>query len=56
MLHGVLKKFAKQFPPRPQLFKVAYVGGWSYVIPHFFDPDSGVMAKIEKGLGGSTGG
>jgi len=56
VLHGVLKKFAKQFPPRPQLFKVAYVGGWSYVIPHFFDPDSGVMAKIEKGLGGSTGG
>jgi len=56
VLQGVLKRFAKQFPPRPQLFKIAYVGGWSYVVPHFFDPDKGVMAKIEKGLGVAAGG
>ncbi len=56
VLHSVFAKFQKQFPPRPQLFTITYVGGWSYVVPHFFDPDNGVMAKIEKGLGVSTGG
>src|SRR3984893_13484014 len=25
---SVLRKYAKQFPPRPQLFKIGYVGGW----------------------------
>jgi sulfate/thiosulfate transport system substrate-binding protein len=55
VLGSVAKKFAKEFPSRPQLFKIAYVGGWSYVVPHFFDPDKGVMARIEKSLGVSTG-
>jgi sulfate/thiosulfate-binding protein len=56
VLHSVFAKFEKQFPPRPQLFTIKYVGGWGYVVPHFFDPDNGVMAKIEKGLGVGTGG
>jgi sulfate transport system substrate-binding protein len=52
---SVAKQYTKQFPPRPQLFKIAYVGGWDKVAKQFFDPDNGVMAKIERGLGVSTG-
>jgi sulfate transport system substrate-binding protein len=53
---GVLRKYAKQFPPRPQLFKIGYVGGWDKANKQFFDPTSGIVAKIEQGLGVSTGG
>jgi sulfate transport system substrate-binding protein len=28
---SVERKYAKQFPPRPQLFKIGYVGGWPLV-------------------------
>ena len=50
----VRKKFS--YPPRPQLFTIKYVGGWDKVTKQFFDPKSGVMAKIEQSLGVSTGG
>ena len=50
----VRKKFT--YPPRPQLFTIKYVGGWDKVMPKFFDPKNGVMAKIEQSLGVSTGG
>jgi sulfate/thiosulfate transport system substrate-binding protein len=53
---SVEKKFAAQFPPRPQLFKIGYVGGWDKVNTQFFDPTNGIVAKIEQGLGVSTGG
>jgi len=53
---SVEKKFAAQFPPRPQLFKIAYLGGWARVNTQFFDPTNGIVAKIEQGLGVSTGG
>jgi sulfate/thiosulfate transport system substrate-binding protein len=53
---SVLRKFAKQFPPRPQLFKIGYVGGWDKVNTQFFDPTNGIVAKIEQSLGVSTGG
>jgi sulfate/thiosulfate transport system substrate-binding protein len=56
VLPGVEKKFAAQFPPRPQLFKIGYVGGWDKVNKQFFDPTTGIVAKIEQGLGVSTGG
>jgi sulfate transport system substrate-binding protein len=52
----VLRKYAKQFPPRPQLFKIGYVGGWNKVNTQFFDPTNGIVAKIEQSLGVSTGG
>jgi len=52
---SVEKKFAAQFPPRPQLFKIGYVGGWAKVNTQFFDPTNGIVAKIEQGLGVSTG-
>jgi sulfate/thiosulfate transport system substrate-binding protein len=55
VLQSVYKQFAKQYPPRPQLFKVGYVGGWAKATPKFFDPDKGIMARIEQGLGVSTG-
>ncbi len=53
---SVEKKFLKQFPPRPQLFKIGYVGGWDKVDTQFFDPTNGIVAKIEQSLGVSTGG
>jgi sulfate transport system substrate-binding protein len=53
---SVAKKFKAQFPPRPQLFKIGYVGGWNKVNTQFFDPTNGIIAKIEQGLGVSTGG
>jgi sulfate transport system substrate-binding protein len=53
---SVLRKYAKQFPPRPQLFKIGYVGGWDKVNMQFFDPTNGIVAKIEQGLGVTTGG
>jgi sulfate/thiosulfate transport system substrate-binding protein len=52
---SVARQYTKQFPPRPQLFKIGYVGGWDKVTKQFFDPDTGVVAKIERGLGVSTG-
>src|SRR5437763_3722200 len=52
---SVEKKFLKEFPPRPQLFKIGYVGGWAKVNTQFFDPTNGIVAKIQQGLGASTG-
>jgi len=53
---AVEKKFAAQFPPRPWLFKIGYVGGWDKVNTQFFDPTNGIVAKIEQSLGVGTGG
>jgi len=53
---SVEKRFRRQFPPRPQLFEIGYVGGWDRVNRRFFDPTNGIVAKIEQGLGVSTGG
>jgi sulfate transport system substrate-binding protein len=40
------------FPVRPQLFTIRYVGGWAKVEKKFFDPRTGVMAKIQASNGG----
>jgi sulfate transport system substrate-binding protein len=40
------------FPNRPQLFTIKYLGGWAKVEQKFFDPRSGVMAKIVGSNGG----
>jgi sulfate/thiosulfate-binding protein len=53
---SVARQFKAQFPPRPQLFKIGYVGGWDKANAQFFDPTSGIVAKIEQSLGVSTGG
>ena len=46
----------KRFPKPKQLFEIDEFGGWGPVNDKFFDPDSGVMAKINKAKGVSTGG
>jgi sulfate transport system substrate-binding protein len=40
------------FPVRPQQFTIDYLGGWTKVQKKFFDPNTGLMTKIEQGLGG----
>src|SRR3954453_15349682 len=40
------------FPNRPQLFTIKYVGGWAQVEKKFFDPRTGIMAKIQAANGG----
>jgi sulfate/thiosulfate transport system substrate-binding protein len=40
------------FPTRPQLFTIKYVGGWTKVEKKFFDPRTGIMAKIQGSNGG----
>jgi sulfate transport system substrate-binding protein len=37
------------------LFEIGYVGGWTKVDTRFFDPTSGIMARIEQSIGQSTG-
>jgi sulfate/thiosulfate-binding protein len=50
----VLKVATKgySFPVRPQQFTVDYLGGWAKVQKKFFDPNTGLITKIEKSLGG----
>jgi sulfate transport system substrate-binding protein len=45
---------ANKFPTPKQLFTIQKFGGWSTVSDKFFDPDKGIVAGIEKGLGVST--
>jgi sulfate/thiosulfate-binding protein len=47
----VVPSVAKQFkyPARPQLFTIRWLGGWTKIQKKFFDPNTGVMAKIEHG-------
>ena len=46
-------KVVKQFnyPVRPWLFTIQRLGGWPKVQKRFFDPKTGVVTKIEAGLG-----
>ena len=50
----MLKSVGKRagFTSPKQLFTIGYVGGWPKVQKTFFDPNSSVMATIERGLGG----
>jgi sulfate/thiosulfate-binding protein len=43
-----------KFPTPANLFTIDKLGGWDTVNDKFFDPDKGVVAKIEKSLGVST--
>jgi sulfate/thiosulfate-binding protein len=45
-----------QFPTPPQLFTIDKLGGWPTVTKTFFDPQNGIVAKIEQANGVSTGG
>jgi sulfate transport system substrate-binding protein len=50
----VAQKFAAKFPTPPQLFTIAYLGGWTKVKKTFFDPASGSITKIEQAAGVPT--
>jgi len=56
VVRSVYRQFASQYPDPKQLFRIAYVGGWPKANQRFFDPTNGIIAKIEQGLGVSTGG
>ena len=47
----------KKFPVRPGLFTIDQLGlsGWGNVQKRFFDPSSGIMARFQRIVGGSTG-
>jgi sulfate transport system substrate-binding protein len=45
---------AEKFPTPKQLFTIQSLGGWKAVNKEFFDPESGVVTKIEQSLGVST--
>jgi sulfate/thiosulfate-binding protein len=51
---AVAKKFASTFPTPPQLFNIAYLGGWTKVKDQFFDPAKGSIIKIEQAAGVPT--
>jgi sulfate/thiosulfate transport system substrate-binding protein len=57
VLKSVLEKNRKKFPVRPGQFTIDQLGlgGWDKVQTRFFDPDKGVMARIERQVGGVTG-
>jgi len=53
----VLEKNRKKFPvPRGQFtIDALSLGGWDKVQKRFFDPNTGIMARIERQVGGVTG-
>jgi sulfate/thiosulfate-binding protein len=57
VVKSVLDANRKKFPKRPDLFTIENLGlgGWDKVQKTFFDPNSGVMAAIERRVGGVTG-
>jgi sulfate/thiosulfate transport system substrate-binding protein len=57
VVKSVLDKNRKKFPVRPGQFTIDQLGlgGWDKVQTRFFDPDKGVMARIERQVGGVTG-
>jgi sulfate transport system substrate-binding protein len=52
---AVAREFTRRFPARPGLFTIDDLGGWATVQKRFFDPRSGIMARIERQVGGATG-
>jgi len=55
---SVLEANRRKFPARPGLFTIDQLGlgGWRKVQRDFFDPDKGVMATIERKVGGVSAG
>jgi sulfate/thiosulfate transport system substrate-binding protein len=45
---------ASKFPTPSGLFTIDSVGGWKTVTKQFFDPETGIVTKIEQSLGVST--
>jgi sulfate transport system substrate-binding protein len=57
IIKSVLARNRAKFPVRPGQFTIAELGlgGWARVQRDFFDPNRGVMASIERKVGGATG-
>ena len=57
IIKSVLQRNRKKFPARPGQFTIDQLGlgGWTNVQKTFFDPSRGVMATIERRVGGATG-
>jgi len=53
----VLEANRKKFPTRPGQFTIDQLGlgGWDKVQKRFFDPKAGIMARVERQVGGVTG-
>jgi ABC-type sulfate transport system substrate-binding protein len=53
----VLEANRRKFPKRPDIFTINNLGlgGWDKVQKAFFDSTTGVMAAIERQVGGVTG-
>jgi sulfate/thiosulfate transport system substrate-binding protein len=45
---------AAKFPTPPGLFTIDVVGGWKTASKQFFEPETGIVTKIEQSLGVST--
>ncbi len=45
---------AANFPTPPGLFTIDTLGGWKKVTKEFFEPETGIVTKIEQSLGVST--
>jgi sulfate transport system substrate-binding protein len=39
------------FPVRPQLFSIKWLGGWANVDNRFFNPNSGIVTRIQREVG-----
>jgi sulfate/thiosulfate transport system substrate-binding protein len=54
VVRAVLEQNRKKFPVRPGQFTIdaPTIGGWVKAQKRFFDPDTGIMARIEKQVGG----
>jgi sulfate/thiosulfate-binding protein len=44
-----------KFPTPKSLFTIAQLGGWTDVTKRFFDPATGIMADVERGIGVTVG-
>jgi sulfate/thiosulfate-binding protein len=57
IVKSVLARNRRKFPVRPGQFTIDQLGlgGWDNVQKTFFDPSRGVMATIERRVGGATG-
>ena len=45
---------AEEFPTPKSLFTITSLGGWKAVTKQFFEPETGIVTKIEQSLGVST--
>jgi sulfate transport system substrate-binding protein len=54
VLSTVASQFTSKFPTPPDLFTIAYLGGWTKASKEFFAPSTGSITKIEQAAGVPT--